>query len=59
MSAIPALIDVLKIHQKICELSIADIVRKQSLNKSITITSVQDVEKLLASETEKLNQFQS
>jgi hypothetical protein len=55
VSAIPALTNVLQIHQRICELSIANIVRKQNLQKSITVTSVQDVEKLFAKETEGLN----
>lgn len=59
-SAIPALTNVLQIHQRICELSIANIVRKQNLPNSLTATatSVQDVEKLLASESEKFNQIQ-
>jgi len=58
VSAIPALTNVLQIHQKICELSIANIIRKQNLQKSINIASVRDVEKLLASEAEKFNQIQ-
>jgi hypothetical protein len=58
VSAIPALTNVLQIHQKICELTIASIVRKQNLQKSINIASVRDVEKLLASEAEKFNQIQ-
>jgi len=57
-SLIPALTNVLQIYQRICELKIANIVRKQNLQNSIVVTSVRDVEKLLASETEKLNQIQ-
>jgi hypothetical protein len=53
-SVIPALTNVLQIHQRKCELSIANIVRKQNLQKSLiaTATSVQDIEKLLASKSE-------
>jgi hypothetical protein len=54
-TAIPYLTNVLRIHLRICELSIADIVRKYNLKMSITIISVRDVEDLIASENEETN----
>jgi hypothetical protein len=57
-SLIPALTNVLQIHQRICELKIANIVRKQNLEYSSTIIFVRDVEKLLARETEEFNRIQ-
>jgi hypothetical protein len=55
VSLIPALTNVLALYQRICELKIANIVKKQNLQNSIT---VREVEILLARKTEELNSIQ-